>query len=1002
MHLRNFILPTLAVLSLSACMGSTSDDSGLTAPELEDNGVATISAGDAIATLPYIYEIDHKRSVDEEATYTAKKLPKWATVDKRTGYISGTPSKDDISAYQEIEIELTTETTRQLLETHIAVRHVETLSDDTRIDFYDRPFDNKPRSYRNDLIGNLAGEVQFVQTHSVAPKHEDNLRIIEEDQKKSQYKPDLVALRDTLLLFMPEAGTEPITMHIEVNAPGESALTLAMQPPQALYQADRLTEISYSKKAWFVELPWQYMRNGLAINFIMDKDNPEHKTGLLSSDKIDIDRATEIVFNTVRLGMLTEPPEPNNNHFTLSDPILAATDYFQTLPVSKMVMASYNDIELTRTIVNQNGKARVYDKTIDIGSDTEGDVYSGDMRENVGKAQVSTGINLANTGITSWDVAQNYPKAQKIITSHHAVGMYKCEGEKNCPVSGFWRVGHGLSGGNGIGTIFASAGNEASHEWGHAYGLGHWPGSDLTKDCRWADHHADSGWGYITHRKRMRNSVYRIAQADGESRNICSQLERPLLHNKGEFMYARDAMSGGNNGTSAFSRYTFYTGFSARLIQKDLNNWYIPAVESESGYKQWDVEAGDFVDVNGPTVDGKPAPLPTHIGVPVATILGGYDPVDSHYTDNEDRAVIYPVFHGNYGNIFDLAAPNLNDGEDHCWVEVNNAKGQKKLVEVLNERNNGGSVNQIHFNLHADFKPTKASLYCRRDGNDKLLTETKFDGVIPKLPPVAIVGQEHGIKQLQAREMQEIEQAVNGGDIFSLSHDINIKIDSYSDEQLQHGLTQGAWEKVSELRHANNSLAAVPAVLNYAKALGLSTEEIKQRLSDYLYETQLISSDEELNLIGSPIYARATASAQPKTAYVSTDFVENKIWARTDIKNADQHLWFIDSQSKIHLAAQPELCLVASNPLSVQRCDNNSTSHRWVYDEKSSDYPRLIASNGNCVDINNGQVPNFLGLYGCGGNKWNQAFSDIQRNNAKWLSLADAKTIELIQQVLGQ
>lgn len=46
------------------------------------------------------------------------------------------------------------------------------------------------------------------------------------------------------------------------------------------------------------------------------------------------------------------------------------------------------------------------------------------MRENVGKAQSSTGINLANIGVSSHDMSQNYPHGFKQITNHRAWGMY--------------------------------------------------------------------------------------------------------------------------------------------------------------------------------------------------------------------------------------------------------------------------------------------------------------------------------------------------------------------------------------------------------------------------------------------------------------------------------------------------------------------------------------------------------------------------------------------------
>lgn len=56
-------------------------------------------------------------------------------------------------------------------------------------------------------------------------------------------------------------------------------------------------------------------------------------------------------------------------------------------------------------------------------------------------------------------------------------------------------------------TLYDTKGNEFSHEIGHHYGLGHFPGE---KDGNhfWSGHHHDSGWGYIGYRKRMRANLH--------------------------------------------------------------------------------------------------------------------------------------------------------------------------------------------------------------------------------------------------------------------------------------------------------------------------------------------------------------------------------------------------------------------------------------------------------------------------------------------------------------
>lgn len=263
-----------------------------------------------------------------------------------------------------------------------------------------------------------------------------------------------------------------------------------MRHPNALLQSDYQGPypVEYSTRAWNFRLPWNLIRNELSLTFIVDGDAPDAQVGTLVASDLDIGEASQIVFQSIRLGMLTHV-EDRAGHFTLRDPVMAATDYFQPLPVSKMVMGSYADMELDKVIV---GSGKIYTDV----SDSDGGIYDGDMRGDVAKSQVSVGINQASYGTASSNMRQWYDHVFKQITNYHAWGNYQ---------NG--RQAHGLSGGNGIGTLVDSLGNEASHEWGHAYGLGHYPGSTLTEDSRWQRHHADNGWGYIAHRNRMRDNL---------------------------------------------------------------------------------------------------------------------------------------------------------------------------------------------------------------------------------------------------------------------------------------------------------------------------------------------------------------------------------------------------------------------------------------------------------------------------------------------------------------
>ncbi|WP_298450749.1 M66 family metalloprotease [uncultured Marinobacter sp.] len=921
----------LTGILLSGCGGSSSSE---TITESQH----AINLPDAVSMVSYQYQPQHD-ALPGTVRYSGNNLPSWASVDAATGIISGTPGPEDASAQVDLSITASNGSHRLILNDSIQVAHAAAFLNPPALDFYAKDFDGNPREPRNDLSGGeLEGEVQFVQSHSVAPAK--NFERNTTDETKSKYMPRLTALRDTLLLFVPKNGIEPVTMHAKVSVNGEPLMTLPMAHPNDLPKSDvtGAQPIQYSKQAWSVNLPWDTVRNGLSLEFVADKGADGRVSGYLPTTDIDIGEASRIVFQSIRLGMLTEPGQ-SDGHYTLRDPVLAATDYFQTLPVSKLVMGSYADAVLNRVIIRSG---TIYDKDIDGSSQVAGDVYSGDMRENVGKSQVSVGINMANFGYTSNNMNQQHPHVFKQITNHHAWGMY---------TNG--RVDHGLSGGNGIGTLYHSWGNEASHEWGHAYGLGHYPGQGLTDDGRWAVHHADSGWGYIAHRNRMRANLFG-------------------LNDEGAYNYKRDAMSGGSDG-GPFSVYTHYTGYTARIIQNDLARPPIPDASYPNGYKKWNTNTGQYEN------HSSSHPAPVSVGVPVATILGGYDPDGSN-------AVIYPVFHGNYGNLFDLPEPDLNSTANQCWVEVNNSEGEQKHISVKSSRHSSNSINQLHFNLRADFKPTSASLYCRRDGTDEKLAETAFNGEIPELPPVAIVGQEAGFQQLQATELAVIEEkleAMDAGRFNTLSGDLAIQVTSYTEQELKDGLSGPAWQLLQKIKRDQKLATEIAVILAKARLENLSPSETKTQLMQSLTASGLIESIDDILLTGDVI--------QGSGVYFDTNLVDALYVAVTegpdDITNASH--WVMDLKNRIHPVATPWQCLTPSGErLGLALCQQDNAAQRWTY---NSDKQQLRnEGSGKCLDYarHNGT----LITYGCSG-EWNQQWTGVTTSQSKMLSLLDGNLL---------
>jgi hypothetical protein len=142
-------------------------------------------------------------------------------------------------------------------------------------------------------------------------------------------------------------------------------------------------------------LPWDWVKPGLSLSLT----DEQGRNGQLAAEGIEFAAPAELVLHTIRVGMLTAPPK-SNSHWLSLEPVRAATDYFQTIPVARITAAQYEDVQFNRVMV---GSGAIYDvdgashnPVEPTFSPVEGGVYAGDMRENTGKSTISVGINLAN------------------------------------------------------------------------------------------------------------------------------------------------------------------------------------------------------------------------------------------------------------------------------------------------------------------------------------------------------------------------------------------------------------------------------------------------------------------------------------------------------------------------------------------------------------------------------------------------------------------------------
>lgn len=825
--------------------------------------------------------------------------------------------------------------------------------------YFDYDANSKIRVIRNDLTGSFEAMLQFGQSHVVDP-----------NGNESKKMPRLTMEKEALLLVTPSQamGTiERLSADIYMN--NQWLRTIELDDPTHIPQSDQTNtderpRVQYSKRAWSARLNWDEIRPGLRIQF---KDF-HGRQGQITEDKIDFASPGELVLNNIRIGMLTAPPV-SNGHYMLNDPVRAGSDYFQTIPAAEMTVAKYDDIQLDRVMI---ADGTIYDTA----SASQGGVYEGDMRENVGKSTFSVGINLANWGITSASMAsQNQPQLTQTVVAHHSRGKY-ANGESN----------HGLSGGNGMLTLYDSVGNEFSHEIGHHYGLGHYPGQEGDNQF-WTSHHADSGWGYIPYRNMMRgNLIWNNKDLWATSTGIANFLAL--------YPHSRDAMSGGY-ASSSVSRYTHYTGYSTYLKIQPHFNRYVWDKTSPTGYKKWN-EVTRQMEVAQPTMPDSAAPVwyqpkqnylrPRVFGEPVVTILGGYDPVAK-------VGLLYPAARSNWGNVYDLPAANTALNQDACWLNVQYPNTVTNIA--LAPTRLGSNANKLHVNLALEDHPQKVDLYCKQvNAAAKLLSTTVIPQYATAIIPAVKIGKAQGYKALRDVELPLLEQELlnqAANNIIVLSPNGLMLYQAYKSYKNEMSL---AAQQVLERYGVQES-----KLMRLNRWVDSNYDGLAKELVDT--KRELFALLNELGLQSDDPLAQSTLLKNNKNC-LKTELTTNKkmdvyISGPSACTADDTEQWVYDSLGRIHSKAAMGQCLTGnggSAKVTLTDCVVNNAAQVWSMDATTS----AIKQSGQCLDLNSGNLVNNRQIairYSCSGNN-NQRWTMLNQNTSFILAGATSRNIGIL------
>lgn len=337
----------------------------------------------------------------------------------------------------------------------------------------------------------------------------------------------------------------------------------------------------YGHNFWTAQLRKEWMQPGLKLEFVQGPKSGSLNFVANGKPGVMMGAPTELLLHVIDIGMLTPP----RGQFEFAKDDTAHQEYFQTLPVSRFVVSRYESVYF-ETVVLPTGEVL----TTTNPEPTNGDVYTGFMREYIGKELISLGIDHANFGITSSKSSGgSYPYWTAQITAHTSRGLYQ---------NGI--VDHGLSGGGGIVTLYSSTNNEFSHELGHNYGLGHFEG-DAKGSIHRPANDVNSTWGWDSKRNLFipnftTSLKSKIASSPTVFLNDCypynstaaNDCVAPFkINDERAYGFNWDSMAGGSTSWGNINRFTLYTPYTATKIQKFLESKAVFDKTSSTGFRKW-------------------------------------------------------------------------------------------------------------------------------------------------------------------------------------------------------------------------------------------------------------------------------------------------------------------------------------------------------------------------------------------------------------------------------
>jgi hypothetical protein len=364
---------------------------------------------------------------------------------------------------------------------------------------------------------------------------------------------------------------------------------------------------------------------------------------------------------------------------------------------------------------------------------------------------------------------------------------------------------------------------------------------------------------------------------------------------------------------------------------------------------------------------------PRLFAVPVLTLLGGYDPVNN-------TAVLYPALRGNWGQVYDLPAPNDSAASKQCWVQVDFVGGARQRIAVAAQRM-GSNANKLHINLAQAERPLAASLQCRESAADSPveLANLAFAQDLPAMPAPVVVGREERFQALYLEERPKLQaalEAIAQQPLLTLSGEARLLYDSYADQA--DGLSASAQQVIQRLKKQEESALRLNRWLDAYGARLASNSDAASALDNLLTTLQFSQR---------PLLPAAQRFTRNNGDCVRTALNDGRwsayVAAKAQCTGSAEDTWLTDASGRIRSLAQPNLCLTASNDVSLSECDATRDSQIWNLEALP-----LVKNGNRCIDLAGGSTTGQLIMYGCHGG-----------GNQQWfgLSLSDNALLPLLK-----